>query len=90
MSPLIEYQREGYQMFQATLQAIQEETVRALFHIQVAPDELPVARPVATPSREPASVGARSGGSAGAKVGRNDPCWCGSGKKFKKCHGREA
>jgi preprotein translocase subunit SecA len=90
VSPLIEYQREGYQMFQATLQAIQEETVRALFHIQVAPDERPVARPVATPSREPASVGARSGGSAGAKVGRNDPCWCGSGKKFKKCHGREA
>ena len=90
VSPLIEYQREGYQMFQATLQAIQEEAVRALFHIQVAPDDLPVARPVATPSREPASVGARSGGAAGAKLGRNDPCWCGSGKKFKKCHGREA
>jgi len=90
VSPLIEYQREGYQMFQGTMQAIQEETVRALFHVQVAPEDRPVARPIATPSREPAGVGARNGGGAGPKVGRNDPCWCGSGKKFKKCHGREA
>ncbi|MGH2373956.1 MAG: preprotein translocase subunit SecA [bacterium] len=91
VSPLVEYQREGYDMFQATLQAIQEDSVRILFRVQVAPEQRPVARPVATPTREPAAVGTRSGGGGqAAKIGRNDPCWCGSGKKYKKCHGREA
>ncbi|MDR7485635.1 MAG: preprotein translocase subunit SecA [Armatimonadota bacterium] len=93
VSPLIEYQREGYDMFQATLQAIQEDTVRTLFRVQIVPEARPVARPAA-PVREPATVGSRPGGgqarSQGPKIGRNDPCWCGSGKKYKKCHGREA
>jgi len=90
-SPLIEYQREGYDLFQATLQAIQEEAVRMLFRVEVVPEERAVARPV-MPAREPGAHAARSGGGAAGqpKVGRNDPCWCGSGKKFKKCHGREA
>jgi preprotein translocase subunit SecA len=87
-SPLVEYQREGYDLFQDTMQAIQEDTARMLFRVQVAPEQKPVARPVA-PVREPVAVGAKS--SAGQpKLGRNDPCWCGSGKKYKKCHGREA
>jgi preprotein translocase subunit SecA len=92
VSPLIEYQREGYDMFQATLDAIQEETVRLLYRVQVSTEAPPVARPVArpvTPAREPAAVGARNSGGQ-PKLGRNDPCWCGSGKKYKKCHGREA
>jgi preprotein translocase subunit SecA len=92
VSPLIEYQREGYDMFQATLDAIQEETVRLLYRVQVSTEAPPVARPVArpvAPVREPAAVGARSSGGQ-PKLGRNDPCWCGSGKKYKKCHGREA
>jgi preprotein translocase subunit SecA len=95
VSPLIEYQREGYDMFQATLKAIQEETVRMLYRVQIAPQEPMVARPVArpvAPAREPAGVGARGNGQAKGghvKLGRNDPCWCGSGKKYKKCHGRE-
>ncbi|TMB41102.1 MAG: hypothetical protein E6J53_10805, partial [Chloroflexi bacterium] len=43
--------------------------------------------------RRAAAVGAGSGapvpaGASNAKIGRNDPCWCGSGKKFKRCHGR--
>jgi len=92
VSPLIEYQREGYDMFQATLAAIQEDTVRLLYRVQVSAQEQPVARPVARPImpvREPAAVGARGSGGQ-PKLGRNDPCWCGSGKKYKKCHGREA
>jgi preprotein translocase subunit SecA len=88
VSPLIEYQREGYDLFQATLQAIQEDTVRMLFRVQVIPERRAVARPAA-PTREPAAVGARPAGGQ-VKLGRNDPCWCGSGKKYKKCHGREA
>ncbi|MDQ7859007.1 MAG: preprotein translocase subunit SecA [Armatimonadota bacterium] len=91
-SPLIEYQREGYDLFQQTLAAIQEEAVRVLLRVQVTPEERPVARPVArpAPAREPAGVGARAAPAGGPKLGRNDPCWCGSGKKYKKCHGREA
>jgi preprotein translocase subunit SecA len=92
VSPLIEYQREGYAMFQDTMHAIQDETIRVLYRVQVAPEERPVARAVA-PAREPVAVGAQAtgrSGQAGPKLGRNDPCWCGSGKKYKKCHGREA
>ncbi len=90
-SPLVEYQREGYALFQNTLQAIQEEAVRLLYRVQIAPEEKPVARP-AVPARETAAVGSRvrSGGGGHPKIGRNDPCWCGSGKKYKKCHGKEA
>ncbi|MDR7556182.1 MAG: preprotein translocase subunit SecA [Armatimonadota bacterium] len=88
VSPLIEYQREGYEMFQQTLRAIQEDAVRVLYRVQVVPEPRPVARPV-LPAREPAAVGARTSGGE-RKLGRNDPCWCGSGKKYKKCHGREA
>jgi preprotein translocase subunit SecA len=92
VSPLIEYQREGYDMFQATMDSIQEDSVSMLFRVQIAPEERAVARPL-QPVRDTAGVGARSpnGQSKGqVKIGRNDPCWCGSGKKYKKCHGREA
>ncbi len=91
VSPLIEYQREGYDLFQEMLHDIQEEAVKFLLRVQVGP------QPAAPRPRQPVALGARSGGSSarGAparevrKIGRNDPCWCGSGKKYKKCHGRE-
>jgi preprotein translocase subunit SecA len=94
VSPLIEYQREGYDLFQRMLTEIQEETVQVLFRVQVE-GQVPPSRPAAGAAprrvaagatRSPASVGA---GDGPRKLGRNDPCWCGSGKKYKKCHGRE-
>ena len=96
-SPLIEYQREGYDFFQQMLHDIQEEAVKFLLRVQVGP-ETPVPAPRV---RQPVALGGRGGGAGGAnphaspaareqrKIGRNDPCWCGSGKKFKKCHGRD-
>jgi len=103
VSPLIEYQREGYDLFQQMLADIQEETVKVLFRVQLeaaaapAPRRLP--RPVAVgagpahsaappngPGQAPTPV---PGGDGRRKVGRNDPCWCGSGKKYKKCHGKD-
>jgi len=91
VSPLIEYQREGYDLFQQMLHDIQEETVKFLLRVQVGPQPVAAPRP-----RHPVALGARGGGSSrstGAretrKIGRNDPCWCGSGKKYKKCHGRD-
>jgi preprotein translocase subunit SecA len=82
--PLAEYQREGYEMFTDMVESIKRDTVRYLFHVQVA-------KPATQPKRvEPAPAGAggsKKPASAKDQVGRNDPCPCGSGKKYKKCHG---
>ncbi len=100
VSPLIEYQREGYDLFQEMLRDVQEETVKFLMRVQLEPNAAvpaPRARqPVALGGRgggggpQPLGGGAPSGAREHRKIGRNDPCWCGSGKKYKKCHGRES
>lgn len=70
--PLVEYKSEAYSMFERLLAQIDFEVTRRIFRVQIqSPDQLPQQRQaVANPQ----------------KVGRNDPCPCGSGKKFKKCH----
>ena len=79
--PLIEYTREAFETFDAMIDSIQHDTVRYLYRVQLAPEvKKPVARPVATGPRQPVT-GKR-------KVGRNAPCPCGSGKKYKHCCGR--
>ncbi|HHV07764.1 MAG TPA: preprotein translocase subunit SecA [Firmicutes bacterium] len=89
--PLIEYQREAYEMFQGMVARIQEDTVHYLFKIQLSPKK---------PQRKSAFRNVIAGGDGaddgprqpyrrkGKKIGRNDPCPCGSGKKYKKCCGR--
>jgi len=88
--PIVEYKREGFEMFESMITAIQEETVRRIFIAQVKQDGVQRERV--------AKVTDESGGGDGtlkkqpvrksaAKVGRNDPCPCGSGKKYKKCCG---
>ena len=95
VSPLIEYQREGYNLFQQMLAEIQEETVQFLFRVQIESTDGPRPRRSTVRVREPAAVAAPAGGGrsdpahARRKIGRNDPCWCGSGKKYKKCHGKD-
>jgi len=98
--PLTAWQKEGYVMFEHLLTAVDSDFVRYITHVeaidpeaetdeglenavtnvnQVAPGatELPVhGEPKKTAPKE------------GDKIGRNDPCWCGSGRKFKQCHGR--
>ncbi len=99
--PLVEYQHEAYQMFTQMVQTIRAEVVELIFRIQatkpeparrvLAPTEFlhPEAqRPVSPPPESPArSTIPGWVPNEEAKVGRNDPCPCGSGKKFKKCHG---
>ena len=78
--PLVEYQREGYGMFSELVSAVKVDTIRYMFHVQVA-EPTPV-KPVASPDSGPVRQAVASSG-----VGRNDPCPCGSGKKYKRCHG---
>jgi preprotein translocase subunit SecA len=93
VDPLREYQREGYDMFMDLIHRIQAETVGALFHLQVRPhQEVPEE---ARPAPQPMFFSHGDGGEApqpkqrpNKKVGRNDPCPCGSGKKYKKCCGK--
>jgi preprotein translocase subunit SecA len=127
--PLAEWQREGYDMFEAMMAGIDDDFVRYVSHLQVVADEKPAAAPrnmrlsgpddpvqgsgamraaaIAAPAEE---VAAGLGGTAtaladppagqadedivntpirvGKTPGRNEPCPCGSGKKYKLCHGR--
>ncbi len=86
--PVVEYKREGFEMFEQMIAAIQEETVRRLFTVRVKTNE-EIRR------ERVAKITGQSGGGdetvkkqpvkKAAKIGRNDPCPCGSGLKWKKC-----
>jgi preprotein translocase subunit SecA len=94
--PLREYQRESFEIFIDMLERVKVDTVRKLFAIQPARQE--VQREVQKPeapvmfmnrSDGPGDGGPGGGEQKGKKIGRNDPCPCGSGKKYKKCCGRQ-
>ena len=93
--PLIEYKNEGHKMFQQLLQAIEQNIVDSLLHVQLTPQAQTPAIPQNVSYSSPADSSSTStsapqrkiASSAQPKVGRNDPCPCGSGKKYKKCHG---
>ena len=92
--PLAEYKREGYDMFAGMMGRIKGDTLERLFKFQLVRGERPEAE-VETPRPEQMSLNRGEAATASkqpvhrteAKVGRNDPCTCGSGKKYKKCHG---
>ncbi len=91
-NPVVEYRFEGFQMFDGMVEAIREETVRLLFTVKLKQQgEVPKREQVAKPTEE--SLGDEKKVSeprkVGQKVGRNDPCPCGSGKKYKKCCGND-
>ena len=87
--PVIAYKEEGYQMFQAMIQAIREETIRRLFLVQLRPQQEikreKVAKETGTAAATESAVKKTPVRNAAKKVGPNDPCPCGSGKKYKKC-----
>jgi preprotein translocase subunit SecA len=93
--PLIEYKREGYDMFAAMMSRIKGDVLDRLFHIQAVRGEEPppVVRQPAAPPRLSFNRGEEEPKPqtpvhrTADKVGRNDPCPCGSGTKYKKCHG---
>ncbi|MDK2968225.1 MULTISPECIES: preprotein translocase subunit SecA [Lacrimispora] len=87
--PLVEYKMSGYQMFDEMTAAIREDTVRILFHIRVEQkvEREPAAKVTGT-NKDDSSVKAPVK-KAENKVYPNDPCPCGSGKKYKQCCGRK-
>jgi preprotein translocase subunit SecA len=104
--PLVEYKKESFDMFQAMLDRIDTATVRTLFNLQVVAEQAPEQlrqrrqrRPTSMTFTGP-NQGATAAGEEAArtktvtrdqpKVGRNEACPCGSGKKYKKCCGANA
>ncbi len=90
--PVVEYRSEGFDMFDEMTRSIREDTVKLLLTVRVASEE-DVKREQAAKvtSESGASDGSEKGRTVrkGKKIGRNDPCPCGSGKKYKKCCGRD-
>ncbi len=85
--PVNAYTQEGFDMFDAMVEEIREQTVSTLMRVQVSRAPMQreqLAKPIDTPSPEGGKSPARSAG----KPGRNAPCPCGSGKKYKNCCGK--
>ena len=87
--PLVEYKMSGYEMFDEMTQNIREETVRLLFHVRVEQkvEREQVAKVTGTNKDDSVAKGPVK--REAAKVYPNDPCPCGSGKKYKQCCGRK-
>ena len=95
--PLVEYQKEGYELFSAMMDAIKEELVGFLFNVEVKVENEHVEAKGVTPAApkqelrysSPSESGqvSKSSPAVNGGVSRNSPCPCGSGKKYKRCHG---
>ncbi|MBC2714253.1 MAG: preprotein translocase subunit SecA [Desulfobacteraceae bacterium] len=92
-NPLMIYKKEAFEMFQEMVARVREETITILFRIQIA--EPSVVNELSTPKEQEMNFSHSDSGLKKApvvrdkdKVGRNDPCPCGSGKKYKKCCGK--
>ena len=92
--PLIEYQFESYNLFTEMMDRVKDNFCEHVFRVRVLSEETHRERKMTMEKREFQMLGAEAGGAVRepvrkvAKVGRNDPCPCGSGKKYKYCHGR--
>ncbi|MEK7619003.1 MAG: preprotein translocase subunit SecA [Patescibacteria group bacterium] len=89
--PLVEYKREAYRLFAELIALIAKQVAYSIFKIgavaqqeQTAPQQKLI---YSAPQKEGSSTPTHAQTELGSKVGRNDPCPCGSGKKFKRCHG---
>ncbi len=102
-NPLIEYQNKAFELFEELIQKIDENTVRSLFHVKINVQIVKKPEPSAETSNpvgptqtndkeidsntEESFAATKKGTIDMEDIGRNDPCPCGSGQKFKKCHG---
>ena len=98
VDPLVAYKKEAYRHVRGLLDAIRSDTVKAVFSVQVARPQAQAQQRRRRPSQAPPSPMARNirtnrepvpapdHAQERPELGRNDPCWCGSGKKYKHCH----
>jgi len=93
LDPLVEYKKEAFTLFRSMRDAIRTDFVRRLVHLEVQPmmdtpqQEITIPANPSELSQKAVSHKKKNGKKGeSTKLGRNDPCWCGSGKKWKKCH----
>ena len=84
--PLVEYQREGFDLFSEVVDTTKYDACRYLYHVEVVKQEQPE-RPKSIQTNAPNQAAPKTVRNKD-KVGRNAPCPCGSGKKYKLCHGK--
>lgn len=100
--PLVEYKNEAYRLFENLIASIDDEIVHRVFKIQVEQQQMPqhvhenapasevsetqIIKQEAKPKKLETNASKAASPAQANKLGRNDPCWCGSGKKYKKCH----
>jgi preprotein translocase subunit SecA len=95
-NPLVQYQKEGFSMFEALMATMQKDVVEKCFSVQVTrqqdvqqmQEQPKPQKMVMTHGGETQDAGPQTVKRDAEKVGRNDPCPCGSGKKYKRCHGK--
>jgi preprotein translocase subunit SecA len=96
-NPLVEYQKEGFEMFEAMMRVMQQDVVEKVFSVQVRREQdveqiqqqqQQPKKVVMSHGDEPVEQSASTVKREADKVGRNDGCPCGSGKKYKRCHGK--
>lgn len=88
IDPLVAYHKEAYEMFQALLEGTQEDVVRYIFWVQPIVEQQPHHSPYRMVQMQNSTEGKKRSSTPvyeKQKIGRNDPCPCGSGKKFKRC-----
>jgi preprotein translocase subunit SecA len=86
--PLVAYKTQGHNQFQNLLSAIQHDVVHTIYHVGIVRREAPAPSPMAKVAVGGGGAVKPRAKAGGKKIGRNDPCPCGSGKKYKHCCGR--
>ncbi|MGH7246119.1 MAG: SEC-C metal-binding domain-containing protein, partial [Candidatus Levyibacteriota bacterium] len=90
--PLVEYKNEAFKMFEQLVAGIDDEIVHRIYKIQVQTEKPTPQTHIHLHTNTPQSEVSKNvtkqepAKAVNKKIGRNDPCWCGSGKKYKKCH----
>ena len=85
--PLIEYKKESFGLFSRLVESINSQIVYTIFKVTVDQAPQTVSTPMTSGTHSTNQALPAVKDDSGEKIGRNDPCPCGSGKKYKKCHG---
>jgi len=88
IQPIVAYKKEAFAMYEELLEAIESDIVHAIYKVDVVRQQQPARRVVQTNRSDNGGGPQQPARRSASTVGRNDPCWCGSGKKYKHCHMR--